>query len=168
MLSARTTLTQKDLTAGSIALLWRARDFWIGWGMWTILIGGFIAYSKGIPASPRNWLALGAGAIVGALVSQVVIVGVGLWRSVRSLRKTDGVLGDHEYELRDEGFFERTNANETLARWNSVKSLRRARGFIFVEVPRGAFHLISEKSFPTAAEADSFWVALQAHVQRAT
>jgi hypothetical protein len=163
-MSPRTTITRKDLVLGTFAVSWRSREFWISWGFWVVFIGVFIVLTREMPRSTANWLALSIGATVGATASQIVVLIFGLWRSVRRATEADGVLGEHLFELRENGIFEKTIANETLSAWSSVRSLRRVPGYVLVEVPRGAFHFIPERCFADASEYEQFWQELNAHV----
>lgn len=74
-----------------------------------------------------------------------------------------GILGAHRYEIREDGFFESTSANETLVKWNAIRRITRTGRYILVKLSWFQYHVIPTRSFANAADADSFYQELQSH-----
>ncbi len=79
-----------------------------------------------------------------------------------------GVLGEHEYEIRPEGLFEKTAANEGLNRWPGIKAITRSSQQIYVRINSYLCHVIPRHGFANDREFDLFYDALLAHWRAAT
>ena len=64
-------------------------------------------------------------------------------------RKNPGVVGEHEFEIRDDGLFERTSLNEGVYRWSGVSKIRCVGRFLFIYVSGNQVHYIPRNAFPS-------------------
>lgn len=64
------------------------------------------------------------------------------------LLKHRGVLGEHVLELTHRGLLERTEFNETLAKWPSIYRIRSTRWFLYIYVNDLQFHVVPKRYFP--------------------
>jgi hypothetical protein len=78
-----------------------------------------------------------------------------------------GVLGEHEYEIRTDGLFEKTSANESLNRWRGIQAIGRSREQIHVRVGY-LFHVIPKRSFRSEDDFDRYFEQLRQHWQAAS
>ena len=161
----RTNVTRRDMALMQGRMFWQWKQGLLSLAFWTLLIAGFLAWSKGVPKTPQQSLTLliaSAGGGVGAIVFiwLMSMLQVYFGSNARS-----GVTGVHDFEIRDEGLFERTEANETLTKWASVKSVSRHGDFIYVEVGPALFHVIPRNSFGSEAEFLRCLKALQRRVR---
>ena len=77
------------------------------------------------------------------------------------LSRTQGVLGDHSFEITPEGLREVTDASEIRVSWGSARKVFRTRSFLFALIQgRGAF-LFPRRAFADSAAYDEFWNGLQ-------
>jgi len=67
-----------------------------------------------------------------------------------------GVLGEHLFEIRDDGLFESTSFNETLQKWSSVSPVLHLLGRTFVRVGGSIWHIIPDRDFPDESVAAGF------------
>ena len=117
--------------------------------VWIVIIGAFLMWAKGVPKSPYQAFVVLVASVGGAIGSLVFIWLMSLIKTYVGAGSTAGILGPHEFELREDGLFERTSANETLTKWSAVKSVTRRSDFIYVEAGPSFFHLIPRRSFAT-------------------
>lgn len=99
-------------------------------------------------------LAISAG--FGAVLSTAIFIVVTILRVRNALRPGDGVLGEHVYELRDDGLHEQTSVNETLSSWTGIKSVDETRGYAFIGMQNGTFHVIPRSAFNSDEHANIF------------
>lgn len=76
-----------------------------------------------------------------------------LWAIVRPNR---GVLGMHEFEIRDDGLFEKTDVNESLHRWSGFQKIGSTRNFLFIFVTDNIVHYFPWKAFASDQDAQRF------------
>lgn len=167
MIQLQTNLTSSDITRVVLALLTRRPILLRDWLIWFVIVGAVIVFMRGVPGTVRDTALMVVSAGMGAVGSVAFSICITLLRMKHALKRSDGVLGTHEYELRDDGLFEKTSANETLTKWKSVKGVLRAGQFFVVELPQGAFHIIPIRSFTTANEQLDFYSEVSARVQSA-
>lgn len=78
--------------------------------------------------------------------------------------KKSGILGVHHYSLSEQGLEERTDANETLQKWEGIQSITKLPNYILFRVNGYLFHTVPRRAFETNEEFISFYeraVALQ-------
>ena len=64
-------------------------------------------------------------------------------------KKHQGVLGQHELEMRDEGLIERTEFNESLHRWTGFHRVVSSGGYLYIYVTDRNVHVVPKRSFPS-------------------
>ena len=154
-------LTRSDLVSLHIRLSIRHKSTWIYWLVVAVLIAAVIAYQKGVPTTPRNWMAM----LVAVVVGSSAAIAVGFVLSTMSIifmsKQSNGILGRHTYTIRDDGLLEQTRANETLVKWGGAVGLRRTRDLLLIEVGPALFHVIPRRSFENDSDFEAFWRAVQ-------
>ena len=88
----------------------------------------YISVKNGLPESYEQWKIVVIGSVSGGFLATLTYF---IWCIVSVLivsKESNGLLGKHEYEVTEEGLFEKTIANETLNRWESL-------GKVMVECP---------------------------------
>ncbi|MCF6256502.1 MAG: hypothetical protein L3J98_09080 [Gammaproteobacteria bacterium] len=78
-----------------------------------------------------------AGIAVAAAVSMTLLT---IILTILSSIKKAGVLGEHKYFLKENGLLKITEANETLVKWNSIKSIIKTNKFVLVQINWYLFH----------------------------
>ena len=156
MQSVRTTLTKRDIARALFARLARPKEFIKAWALWTVVFGIFLVFIQGAPHSLVDLLVILISASIGAPISVGASLAFVLMRVQHKLKDGDGILGDHEYEITDEGLRERTSVNETLVSWRGIKSVVRLKRFAFIELVNGSFHIIPASSFKSSEEHACF------------
>jgi hypothetical protein len=94
------------------------------------------------------------------LVLYVAIVSVFLSKSAI------GVIGIHKFEIKNEGFYEETIANQTLAKWISIKKVVHDKHQIVVWVSSWTYYVVPRRSFKTKEEYASFYDELLKHSRK--
>ena len=77
-----------------------------------------------------------------------------------------GFLGSHTFEIRPDGLFESTSANQTLTSWSAIPSVIRTDRYILVSLAWWMFHLIPRRAFPSATAYDAFFHAIQQRIKQ--
>lgn len=77
------------------------------------------------------------------------------------INKNRGVVGEHIFEIRDDGLVERTAFNESLHRWAGFYRIAATRSCLFVFVTENQVHYIPFRAFPTKEEAQRFEAELR-------
>lgn len=72
-----------------------------------------------------------------------------------------GVVGEHDFEIREDAFWEKSPFNESLHRWSGFYKVARSRNFLFVFVTDNIVHYIPVNAFASKEEADAFQAELQ-------
>lgn len=166
MQSVRTTLTKRDITRALLARLASPKALIKAWPLWTVAVGILLVFVQGAPHSLIDLLVIVISASIGALISVGASLALVLMRVQHKLKDGDGILGDHEYEITDEGLRERTSVNETLVRWKGIKSVVRLKRFAFIELVSGSFHIIPASSFKSNEEEAGFLTEVQRRASR--
>lgn len=162
----RTCLTKNDITKAVFARLTCPSALFKAWLIWTVAVWALLAFVRGVPTSQTDLLVLTISASGGALISVSISVAFTLLRVRRAIKKGDGILGDHEYEIMEQGLRERTSVNETLANWSGIKSIEKAKNFVFIELVSGSFHIIPRNSFTSIDDESCFVAAIQKYAKR--
>ncbi len=159
-------LTRLDLFLMNLFVFPRMKGNWV---FLLVLWAGLIAYhviSQGCPCGFTETLfvlfATGVGAIGGIVF--MLLFGT-VWLIAFSTKKS-GVLGEHYYAIREDGLFEKTDANETITRWPSIISIWKVGSFILVRINSYLFHTFPRSAFKSQQEFESFYETLVANWQR--
>lgn len=130
------------------------------------LMGILLLMCIAVPAlnyrPPRNIPATPAYVITFFLVEMIVMIAVMtvvqvvfhiFWVFVN---KNRGVVGEHEFEIRDDGLLERTPVSESLHRWAGFHKIAASPSFLFVFVTDNIVHYIPLKVFSSLEDAGNF------------
>ena len=67
--------------------------------------------------------------------------------SVATAARQPGILGLHDYEIREDGLLEKTDVNESLSRWAGIQSVKETRSHLLIWQSPGLIHVIPRRSF---------------------
>jgi hypothetical protein len=126
------------------------------WLIWTFMVGVILVVLRGLPNSGIGVTILAVASAGGAIGSLIFALAFNLVRAVQVARKAHGVLGAHEFSLTDDGIWEKTSANQSLAKWPSIKSIRATGRAFLIELPMGSLHIIPFRAFAGKAEREHF------------
>lgn len=103
-------------------------------------MSGMYFYRKGLSQSTSQIVAQllhNAEIAVAVAVSMTLLT---IILTILSSIKKAGALGEHKYFLKENGLLEFTEANETLVKWNSIKSIIKTNKFVLVQINWYLFH----------------------------
>lgn len=110
-------IKKMDLVRFNLAILPISRSTYVTLLVTAILVFAYICWRHGVPQSSRNWIA----ALVGSLAGGFSGLLLGVFFSIISIfnmsTSENGILGEHEYTLTDEGLHEKTSANVGVRKW---------------------------------------------------
>ncbi|MBU0914071.1 MAG: YcxB family protein [Gammaproteobacteria bacterium] len=131
------------------------------------IVLAIVFWKAGLPDTQEKWMISIVGAFLSGLAATAIYflfcIGSILLRS----NTLNGILGVHEYELRDEGLFEKTTANETLNRWEGLGKVAIAGPYLLLQVSGFLYHIFPKRCFKTEEDFNSFKTALQNKVYEA-
>ena len=99
-----------------------------------------------------------------AFVMAVSMIFLTIILTILSSTKKAGVLGEHEYCLKEDGLLEITEANETLVKWNSIKSIIKTKKFMLVQINLYLFHTFPARCFSSNQEFEDFYKSVNERV----
>ncbi len=103
--------------------------------------------------------------ILAAIATSLFLIAIavlGFSISILANSLIPGMLGEHEFELKDDGLFETTDVNETLAKWKGLRSVERYKKYIIVRTGIG-FYSLPRKHFNSQEQYDEFGEQLYTH-----
>ena len=126
----------------------------------------YICFSRGMPSTAITWLILIAGALLAGLLATLVYSAWCIGCVLIMSKESNGVLGTHEYTLKEEGLFEKTIANETLHKWGALGKVSVAGPDLLLQVTGYLYHVFPRKSFATAEQRSEFERLLRYHIDK--
>jgi hypothetical protein len=166
MTTVRVHVSRRDLVKFSLALAPRLTSNWILWAVLWAGVAGYWAYDHGLPRSGLDWTFLIVLPIVAATIGMFAALFVSLVGVLSASRESNGVLGEHVYTLKDDGFHETTRVNESLARWEGIREVRRTSAYILVQIAPGIGHVLPRRDFASETAFDEFWAELERRTGR--
>ena len=70
--------------------------------------------------------------------------------------KNQGVLGDHEIQVREDGIIEKTPTSASSYNWAGFQKFRASPNFFFLYVSGNVVHYVPKRCFASVAEAAQF------------
>lgn len=163
----RTELKLRDFLAINVLTLPRFGINWLVFGIVWIWVASIAARAEGFSPTPESIAVMVISTTYVALVVFAVLLLVGLVFSLPSISKRSGVLGVHDFWIREDGLMEQTSANETLTRWTAIRKTFRTRRYIYLRINLWLYHVIPRRGFGSAAGYEAFWNALRQHLRAA-
>jgi hypothetical protein len=80
--------------------------------------------------------------------------------------KNQGVLGSHEFEIRDACLFEKTEVNESSYNWSGFRKFESSPNFFFLYVAGNLVHYIPKRCFASNMEAQQFQELILSKVRK--
>jgi len=149
-------IRRSDLFWLSLYLYPRLRSNWITLGVFTLCVAAFLFISKR-PDTLTEIRFIVVASILGSIGGMLGMLAVSQALMLLGSKETNGILGEHHFELSPEGIRESTRANETLQRWLGVQSLIRSPSAIYVRVSAYQYHIVPRSGFDTDQAYDAFW-----------
>ena len=152
----RVTLFKSDIARANLLLLTKSPSSIKGIAIFVIAIGAFIYWSRS-PETPIDWLVLGVSAVIGGLLAFAVSCSISLvWILSNSTEKA-GVVGEHYFEITEQGFHEKTNQNDSLQGWSGMLKPMRSKQLTLVRINAYLFHVLPRRAFADDHEYDAWW-----------
>ena len=154
-------ITRWDLARLSVFALPRHASFrWVLAALAAFIVIQ-LSMTRKTPASGIEYGAIALTAVIFVLGAAVLMFLLNLVVIVLASRESNGVLGLHEYQVREDGLMEITSANETLTKWGGATALHRSSNFVYIQVAPGLFHLFPRRCFPSDESMELFWKSIQ-------
>jgi len=157
-MKVKTHITRSDLLRFNYKLLFKLKSTYRTLIFLWLSSFVFFVYLNGMPTSIINWLATIVGAFGGAIIAMLFGFIINMLNIILSSTISTGSIGEHEYELRDEGLYEKTNVNEGLTKWEGIEDIIIIDYFILFKISKYLYHIIPKRSFASKKEFDSFAV----------
>ena len=151
-----TDIRRLDIIHFNLILLPRLRSTYVTIVGIAILVAVFIIWDKGTPETTKSLVILIVASLGGGLGGMLAGIIISITFILSSSSKTNGVLGQHEYEITSEGLFEKTEANEALSRWSGIQDVRKVGSYMLFKISGYLFHIIPKRSFDNEGEFQEF------------
>jgi hypothetical protein len=170
----KTNVTYMDYVRAQLYLAPRMKFNWvIAFIIWAYIFFNFLnklGEQVGFPGDAIcNFCTITSSLIVSTGYTIIILLilflgGVILGLILLMSDRTPGILGEHEFTLKDDGLLETTSVNETLSKWVSISSVTKTKRYIYIRLGL-SFHLIPKNSFQNQAQFDEFWEDLNSKWQ---
>jgi hypothetical protein len=119
-----TNIRKSDLLRLHLHFLPRLKGNWIFVAAIAAGVVAWAVYTSRGPFTPNKLgIAVFAG-LVGGLAGMLIATTANFLVILASSTQKAGVLGIHEYEIRRDGLFEKTAANEQLSKWSGIAEIK--------------------------------------------
>jgi hypothetical protein len=119
----------------------------------------YAIFKHGIPQTTEKWVVTFLIALISGLAAAILGLTTNLLQILLSSSVANGVLGLHEYEISEDGLYEKTAANEAKTMWKGVTDIRKLRHYMLIQIAPGLFHVIPNSSFESEEEFNNFYTA---------
>jgi len=82
--------------------------------------------------------------------------------------KKGATLGKHKFRISEEGVLESTEFNESLTKWDGIRSVEIKKNYIFVWIDRHMAHIIPKRFFSSDIDCQKFLSALNERVGKSS
>lgn len=151
-----TNIRRLDLIYLNLALLPRLRSTYLTIGVIALAAATLVLWQNGVDETVRNMKLVGLVSLVAGVGGMLVGMVISMMFIVFTSSKSNGILGAHEYEIRPEGLFERTDANEGVTKWSGMKEITIVGPFMLFRISGYLFHVIPKRSFESAEKFQEF------------
>lgn len=156
-----TNIRRLDLVHFNLVLLPRLRSTYVTIGVIALAMVVFFIWNHGIDETARNWKVVVMVSLVAGIGGMLTGLLISLLFIVFSSKKSNGILGLHEYEIMPDGLFEKTSANEALNKWSGIQEVRKVGPFLLFKVSGYLFHVLPKRSFATVEAFHEFYEMAQ-------
>ena len=151
-----TDITRKDLVKFNLRFIASSSATYKLFLFVVIAVFGFLCWSKGFPDTSLDWKATLIGSIVGGVIAVFFNFFTCIISILMMSKKSNGILGKHEYELTQEGLIEKTIANESINKWEGIESIKVAGSNILIQISGYLYHIFPLRFFNSEEEFDAF------------
>jgi hypothetical protein len=156
-----------DLVFFNLAILPKLRSTYVSILVITLFVFGFICWKNGFPQTQNDWIAV----IISSISVGFFAMFFGVVFSMISLllmsSTKNGILGQHEYTLTNDGLHEKTSANEGLSKWSGITKVKVAGSYLLFQISGYLFHIVPVRSFETKESFNEFVSLSMEHWQNA-
>ena len=129
------------------------------------IVGVEAVILRGYHGAPLNFLLSASFKAICNLLEWLAVTILLLSLAIAFVFKQRGVVGEHTLEITERGLSERTEYNESLARWPSIRRLHSTRRYLYIYISDFNFHPVPKRCFDKEKIA-GFEAELRAFVKR--
>ena len=155
-MKVHTNLSKLDLLRYNILVFPRIAVTYKSIAILSLLLLLFLCWSNGIPDSSRGWLVLVFSSVFGGMFGVLFGFVYCLVMILLTSKKKDGVLGEHEYSISEDGLYEKTLANEGTSNWNGVQKINVYGNYLLFQIPGNMFHILKRSDFDNTEHFEKF------------
>ena len=156
-----TDIQRSDLFRVHLHFLPRLKGNWLFVATIALAVIAYAAYSSSGPFTGKKLGIAVFSGLVGGLAGLLIATTVNFLGILRASTKQAGVLGNHEYEIKPDGLFESTSANEQLCKWSGIAAIEKTSSFILIRINDYLIHIIPKRSFSSEPEYEEFFRKLR-------
>lgn len=149
-------ITKFDYIKFNIAILPKIKGTYISILITAIFVFMFLIWWKGIPQTLNSTIAIFLGSIGGGIIGTLAGIIFSFLYVLIMPMKNNGIFGEHEYTITQEGLYEKTVANEGLSKWEGIVRVVMVKSYLLFQISDYLFHIVPKSSFDTSEEFYKF------------
>ena len=149
-------IRKMDLVRFNLAVLPKLRSTYVTILVIAVFVFVFICWKNGLPQAQKAWIAIIIGSFSGGLFGMLFGVVFSMISILLMSSTKNGILGQHEYTLTEEGLHEKTSANEGLSKWAGITKVKVAGSYLLFQISGYLFHIVPLRSFETKEISNEF------------
>ncbi len=125
---------------------------------WIICFGISVLNSYGLIHSDKGY-SLMAAIISGVIVAIVCFILGYIFQSIyvlSLLKKNTGQLGEHTFEILEEGLLEQTSVNQSITYWQGIVKLQETKAYLLIYISALQYHVLPIRNFQSHEEYKRF------------
>jgi hypothetical protein len=138
-------LTRWDLFQNHSTILFRNRLLQVV--ILLAIVGTELVVLRGYSGAPLNFLLNASFSAICNLLGWLAVTLLLLSLAISFVFKQRGVVGEHTLEITERGLSERTNYNENLSKWPSIRRLHSTRSYLYIYVSDFNFLSVPKRCF---------------------
>ncbi len=156
-----TDLTRKDLLQFNLSIFYKLKANHKALGYIIFFSFMFNLWLYGVPNCLKDWLINIFVSVTVGLIAMLVGVIISFCIILASSKKSNGILGEHHYEIDEKGLHEKTTANEGTSLWGGIEEIKVVKSFLLFRISSYLFHIIPKRSFSSEQQFNQFYQTAQ-------
>ncbi len=150
-------IKRKDLMWLYLACLPKLKSTYVNLLIFALIVFAFYSWSGGFPDCEKEWIRAAKVTALGTVIAFLFGTAYSFCSLLFLKKESNGVLGEHEYELSEDGLHEKTSINEGLNRWSVFQDIKLTNHYILFQMPDYLFHIIPKRYFSSESDVKEFY-----------
>ena len=162
-----TNLSRLDIVKFNLNVIPRMKSTYVAGLVFALLTLAFFFWKEGIPCNSSGWTKYLVVSLVGGISATLGGSILSLVGIVLTANSKNGILGEHRYELLEQGLLEKTIANESISNWSSILEISEHDQYLLIRISSYLFHVIPKRCFSNIDEYQRFHQQALSYLEKA-